>query len=49
MTFSAGAAAEADLPAGTVVNARVITAMAARLKSLRPRLILLMFMVFLSI
>src|SRR5215216_4920900 len=46
MTCSDGSAAEADLPAGIVVNAIVITAIAARLTTLRPHRVLIMFMVF---
>ena len=44
-TCSAGLAAE-TLPAGIVVNASVITTIAARLATLRLRLVLVMFMVF---
>src|ERR1051325_843666 len=46
MTCSAGSAAETDLTAGIVVNASVITAIAARLKTLRPYLVLRIFMGF---
>ena len=43
MTCSAGAA-ETDLTGGIRVNASVISVIATRLTTLRPRLVLMMFM-----